>query len=123
MEKSDVQYAEEKLAQLKTDYQVAVVADWSDDSGNWKAGTWTKAELDKLHNAIALLANIMGENQISAHMAERRSRIASVFPRKERFPCGQLSMNSRMPGMQIMAGSYHARLRNIQADSAIRGYL
>jgi len=63
MEKPDYQYAQEKLAQLKTDYQVEVVADWSDDASDWKPGTWTKAELDKLHNSIALLANIMGENE------------------------------------------------------------
>src|SRR5437867_12486948 len=63
MEKPDYQYAQEKLAQLKADYQVEVVADWSDEAGDWKPGTWTKAELDKLHNAIALLADIMGENE------------------------------------------------------------
>jgi hypothetical protein len=67
MERSESQYAGAKLAQLKADYQVDVLADWGDEkpeSGSeWKTGSWMKAELDKLHSAIALLANIMGGNE------------------------------------------------------------
>ena len=60
MERSDAQYAQAKLAQLKSTYQVDVVADWSDGEGEWKPGTWTKAELDKLHDAVALMGNLIG---------------------------------------------------------------
>ncbi|MBN2116750.1 MAG: hypothetical protein JW730_09275 [Anaerolineales bacterium] len=63
MEQADYQYAQVKLAQLKADYQVDVLADWGPDSpdpNGWKPGTWTKAELDRLHNAIALMAEVMG---------------------------------------------------------------
>jgi hypothetical protein len=67
MERSESQYAGAKLAQLKADYQVDVLADWGDEKpesgGEWKTGMWTKAELDKLHNAIGLLANIMGSKE------------------------------------------------------------
>ena len=60
MEQSDSQYAQAKLAQLKTDYQVDVLADWGDGEGGWKPGTWSKTELDRLHNAIDLMVNAMG---------------------------------------------------------------
>ena len=63
MEQSDYQDAQAKLAQLKADYQVEVLADWGDTGGEWKPGTWTKAELDNLQNAIALMASSMGGNQ------------------------------------------------------------
>jgi hypothetical protein len=60
MELSDSQYARTKLAQLKADYQVEVLADWGDGGGEWKPGTWTKTELDKLHNALVLMSDAMG---------------------------------------------------------------
>jgi hypothetical protein len=59
MEQSDSQYAQAKLAQLKADYQVDVVADWGDADGQWTTGTWSKAELDKLHTAIDLIVDAM----------------------------------------------------------------
>src|SRR6266508_6606770 len=61
MEKSEAQYAQAKLAQLKGQYQVEVLADWGDGDREWKPGLWTRTELDRLHNSIALLANAMGE--------------------------------------------------------------
>jgi hypothetical protein len=60
MERSDLQYAQAKLAQLQSDYQVDVVADWGDSAGQWTPGTWSTAELDKLHHAIDLMADAMG---------------------------------------------------------------
>ena len=60
MERSDAQHAQAKLAQLKDIYQVEVVADWSDGEREWQPGTWTKAELDKLHDTICLMADLMG---------------------------------------------------------------
>ena len=60
MERSDSQYAQGKLAQLRADYQVDVVADWGEGDGQWTPGTWSKAELDKLHNAIDLMVEAMG---------------------------------------------------------------
>ena len=62
MEKADSAYAQAKLAQLKADYDVDVQADWGDGENEWKTGTWTKAELDRLHTQIALMANLMGGN-------------------------------------------------------------
>lgn len=67
MERSDYQYAQSKLAQFKTAYQVDVEADWSDGDGEWRPGTWSRAELDKLHNAIALVADAMGGNERFVH--------------------------------------------------------
>lgn len=66
MEQTDYQYAQAKLAQLKMDYQVDVLADWgygNPDANEWKPGTWTSKELDRLHDAICLMANIMGGNE------------------------------------------------------------
>lgn len=63
MERSEAQYAKQKLSQLRADYQVDVLADWGDGEAEWKPGTWTIAELDKLQNAIALIAGIMGGNE------------------------------------------------------------
>jgi hypothetical protein len=67
MERSESQVAQAKLAQLKGEYQVDILADWGyekqDEANEWKLGSWTKAELDKLHNAIALVSDAMGGNQ------------------------------------------------------------
>jgi hypothetical protein len=63
MEKADAQYAQAKLAQLKGEYHVDVLADWGDSDREWQPGKWTKAELDRLHNSIVLLANSMGGNE------------------------------------------------------------
>jgi hypothetical protein len=60
MEQSDVQDAQARLAQLKGEYQVEVAQDWGDGEGQWKPGSWKRAELDKLHDTIALMANLMG---------------------------------------------------------------
>jgi len=63
MERSDYPSAQGQLTQLKSDYQVEVLADWGDGGGEWQPGTWTKAELDKLHNQIVLMAGFMGGNE------------------------------------------------------------
>lgn len=63
MEQSDSQYARDKLAQLKADYQVEVLADWGEENGEWKPGTWSGAELDRLHTAIDLMVNMMGSKE------------------------------------------------------------
>jgi hypothetical protein len=66
MEQTDYQYAQARLAQLKTDYQVEVLADWghgNPDPNKWQPGSWTKTELDRLHDAICLMANIMGGSE------------------------------------------------------------
>ena len=63
MERSDFQYAQAMMAQLKEDYQVDVVADWGDGAGEWTPGTWSKAELDKLQHAIDLMVDAMGGNE------------------------------------------------------------
>jgi hypothetical protein len=63
MEQSDYPYAQARLAQLQGQYQVEVAADWSDGGGTWNPGTWTKAELDKLYNTIALMAGLIGGSE------------------------------------------------------------
>lgn len=60
MEQTDAQYAQARLAQLKGEYQVEVVQDWGDGEQGWKPGSWKRAELDRLHDHIALLATLMG---------------------------------------------------------------
>ena len=61
MEQADAQYAQGRLAQLKGEFRVDVLADWGDSDGGWKPGLWTRTELDRLHQSISLLANAMGE--------------------------------------------------------------
>ncbi|MDQ3005795.1 MAG: hypothetical protein M3R47_10485 [Chloroflexota bacterium] len=61
MENAEIQFATEKLTQLRTDYQVDVSADWGAEAdGAWKKGNWSKDELERLHRSIELLAGIMG---------------------------------------------------------------
>ena len=67
MEPSDSQYAQAKLAQLKADYQVEVLSDWGEADGKWTPGTWSKTELDKLHNAIDLMVDAMGGTEQFIH--------------------------------------------------------
>lgn len=63
MEREDVDYAQAKLAQLKSVYDVDVLADWGDGDHEWKAGTWTRAELDRLHKQISLMTGMMGGSE------------------------------------------------------------
>lgn len=63
MEQADSPYAQTRLAQLKADYAVDVLADWGDGENGWQAGTWTRPELDRLHKHIALMADLMGGNE------------------------------------------------------------
>ena len=63
MEYADYQYVQAVLTQLKLVYQVDVLADWDQGNSNpavSKHATWTKAELDRLYAAIALMTDIMG---------------------------------------------------------------
>jgi hypothetical protein len=63
MQQAEAQYAQAKLAQLKGEYHVEVDVDWGDGQGSWQPGLWSKAELDRLHHAIGLLAILMGESE------------------------------------------------------------
>jgi hypothetical protein len=70
MERSDSQYAQEKVAQLKSEYQVEVVTDWGDGEGGWMPGAWTRTELDRLHSAIDLMVEVMlGKEKFVHHLA------------------------------------------------------
>ncbi len=60
MKHFESQPAAEKLAQLKSSYRVDILSDWGEDGGNWKDGSWSIAELDKLHHALDLIADVMG---------------------------------------------------------------
>jgi len=66
MNKSDLQSASEKLARLKYEFQVDILADWggsdSTSDESWQPGSWVKEELDRLHDTITLLANAVGGN-------------------------------------------------------------
>jgi hypothetical protein len=63
MERSDIEFVQSKLAQLKAQFQLDVLPDWGDGEGEWNPGTWMKDELNKLHNAIALFADVMGGSE------------------------------------------------------------
>jgi hypothetical protein len=81
MERSDSQYAQEKVAQLKSEYQVEVVADWGDGEGGWMPGAWTRTELDRLQSAIDLMVDAMGGKERFVHhlagVAVRKSDIGT----------------------------------------------
>jgi hypothetical protein len=77
MERAETEYAQAKLAQLKSTYEVEVVSDWGDHETEWQPGTWKKAELDKLHDAIALMAACMSGPEKFVH------HLGGVMVRKE----------------------------------------
>ena len=60
MQRSEVDLANAKLAQLRSDYRVDILTDWGDGESEWKPGTWVRDELDRLHDTIALFAGLMG---------------------------------------------------------------
>ena len=60
MHQADRDYASEKLAQLKSQFQVDIQKDWGDETGNWQAGFWAKDELDKLLNVLTSFAECVG---------------------------------------------------------------
>jgi hypothetical protein len=61
MEHTDIQFATEKLQQLKSQFSIDILPDWGPGAdGNWQAGTWLKDELERLHRTVDLLAVAMG---------------------------------------------------------------
>lgn len=60
MNLSDVQYAGDKLAVLKSTFQVEIQKDWGDETGSWQPGIWSKDDLDRLHSTLMCLAECLG---------------------------------------------------------------
>ncbi|MCC6298813.1 MAG: hypothetical protein IT314_05920 [Anaerolineales bacterium] len=63
MDQVEAHLAAEKLARLKTDFGVSLLADWgsqNENSGGWKPGSWTVVELDRLQDALSLFSNLIG---------------------------------------------------------------
>ena len=67
MNESEADFASQKLARLKSEFQVDILADWGytdPKSASWQFGHWTKDELNRLYNAVALMvATIGGPNK------------------------------------------------------------
>ncbi len=66
MEQAELAIAAEKLACLNADFQVTVLTEWGKVSfgdSAWEKGTWSFAELSKLHDSLSLFANVMGGNE------------------------------------------------------------
>jgi len=63
MNSADSQYADEKLTVLKSMLQVEIMKDWGDGEGAWKAGNWTKEELDRLYSTLMCFAECLGGPQ------------------------------------------------------------
>lgn len=66
MNQADYQYAQAILSQLKTMYQIDVLTGGglgNPDPNGPEHGAWTKAELDRLFAAIALMADLMGGSE------------------------------------------------------------
>ena len=66
MKESDALYATEKLAHLKSKFQVNVIPDWGygeeTAGGPWQDGSWLKHELDRLQDTVELFSNTLGGN-------------------------------------------------------------
>ena len=60
MNQADTQYATEKLAQLKSEFDVDIFKDWGDEAGTWNMGFWIKDELDRLHSILTCFADCIG---------------------------------------------------------------
>lgn len=67
MKLSEVPFVQAELEQLKGQYQVDILADWGyekpDGEGEWKDGAWAKAELEKLHDTIVMMADAIGGHE------------------------------------------------------------
>ena len=63
MDPSDVQYAVEKIEQLKAMFQVDIDRDWGDEAGTWRAGYWARDELDRLQNVLDEFARHIGGDE------------------------------------------------------------
>ncbi len=62
----DSQYAEEKLAALKSMFRVEIQKDWGEQEGSWQAGNWTREELDRLFTTLRCFADCVGgENKVA----------------------------------------------------------
>jgi hypothetical protein len=63
MNQSESRSASHKIKKLHSVYRVDLVPDWGRTGRGraaWNPGTWSMAEVDRLHNAIVLLADAMG---------------------------------------------------------------
>ncbi|HJS17559.1 MAG TPA: hypothetical protein VJ785_02345 [Anaerolineales bacterium] len=60
MNQSDAQYALDKVAQLKAEFQVEIDRDWGDETGTWQIGNWAIEELEKLHKVLDTFAGYIG---------------------------------------------------------------
>ena len=61
MEMSDLQQVTERLNQLRSEFQIDILADWGPGAdGSWQRGKWAKDELDRLLDFVGLLAEAMG---------------------------------------------------------------
>jgi hypothetical protein len=83
MAQTETQQALEILARLKAEFQVEVLAERgeSGSGGEAKPGVWTVAELNRLHETLALLADAMGGSgkfiQNLVHVTVEKSDIGS----------------------------------------------
>jgi hypothetical protein len=60
MNSIEAQSAGEKLDVLKSMFQVEIQKDWGEEAGSWKAGVWSKEDLDRLHGTLMCLADCLG---------------------------------------------------------------
>lgn len=63
MNQSDAQYATDKLAQLKSIFEVDIDRDWGEETGSWQMGFWAKEELDRLQNVLESFASYIGGHE------------------------------------------------------------
>ncbi|WKZ49232.1 MAG: hypothetical protein QY306_07665 [Anaerolineales bacterium] len=83
MDRSESAVAAERVARLKTDFDVTVLADWGDDVSvgdtTWKAGTWSLAELERLRDSLLLLADAMnGNDRFKSNLGSVTVKKASI---------------------------------------------
>ncbi len=83
MDRSESAVAAERVARLKTDFDVTVLADWGDDVSvgdtTWKAGTWSLAELERLRDSLSLLAGAMnGNDRFKSNLGSVTVKKASI---------------------------------------------
>jgi len=76
MKAAEARNASRKLNNLRSKYGIEVLADWGylpTTSRRWRAGTWTKAELDSLIEAISIMAEALGGIR---HFVQRLGRVS-----------------------------------------------
>ena len=98
MNPSDTEYAVDKLAQLKSEFNVDILQDWGDQSGTWQTGNWVKNDLDQLYNILDCFASCVGgPDKLKQHTSGVTVRKADLGPHGGEAIANRVSLANKSP--------------------------